>query len=766
MYRKRSLVLIAMSLFVFHSSLAISSSADNLDKPNQKRDKLLGNLIKNALETYHYRDAKVNLELSKQAFDEFLKRLDFRKQFLHQSDIKILEKHREQMANQLVSGNHLLIQEAMKIMSNRLSEAEAFRKKSFKKSFSFESDGSLELDPEKRDWPKNKKEFEAYWRALFKYDVVNRFIALRRGEDSSTLISAEGDSGPGLDQEGVTSAPDGAKQKKSDEVKDSEKVAEVPAKSDEELKKEAIEAISKKYERIFSRLSEDKFGDYLERFVNSISLIFDPHTSYLPPQRREDFDIDISGSLEGIGAVLQEDGDFIKVVQVVPGGPAWRQQKLEVDDVILWVSQADEEKQEQVELVGMRVGDAVRHIRGPKGSTVNLMVRKPDGTQKLIPIERDVIQVGATYARSSILEHEDLDAKIGYIHLPKFYRDFGNGDRNCTDDVRRELNRLKSQEVDAVVLDLRNNGGGALEDARQMSGLFINEGPIVQIRDHRGNIDVLRDTSKEVVYDGPLVVLINRFSASASEILAGALQDYGRAIVIGGEYTHGKGTVQAVLDLNRNPIANIFSGGNFGALKVTIQKFYRVTGGSTQFKGITPDIILPDPFGYTRSREQDLDYALPWESVEPLQFKPWTKGAYNVSLLQERSEKRVKRDDRFEKIRNSVAYFTERRNDTLVSLNKAKNIKRDEENRKITEKFRLDEKNEKIKVSFYEPSLRENSNIREEDMEQWKEDLKLRADEWIGELQKDPTIEEAIFIVDDMIRINRGKKLGMITVDR
>lgn len=716
-------------------------AAEEFTGPNQKRDRLLGNLLKNALETYHYSGKKITKELSKEAFEEYLKRLDFRKQYLLQSDVQALRKHAGKMGDQLVSGELPLVIESMSIMQNRIAEANKVREKLFKKGFSLEKNEYIELDPDKRNFAKNAKEFENNWRLLFKYDVVNRYIALKEDEKSKNEQAQE-----------VEKVTETTKEK-------GEKKEEAPR----DLLAEAHEAIDKKYQRIFNRLLEDHFGHYLERFVNSISTLFDPHTSYMPPRRREDFDIDISGSLEGIGAVLQEDGDFIKVIEVVPGGPAWRQQRLEVEDVILSVSQADDKEAEQVDLIGMRVGDAVRHIRGPKGSTVNLTIRKPDGSREVISIQRDVIQVGATYARSSVLQHKDLNAKIGYIQLPKFYRDFGSGGRNCTDDVRRELNRLKEQEVDAIVLDLRNNGGGALEDARQMSGLFINEGPIVQVRDHRGQIDVLRDTSREVVYDGPLVILVNRFSASASEILAAALQDYGRAIIVGGEYTHGKGTVQAVLDLNRNPIASIFSGGSsFGALKVTIQKFYRITGKSMQFKGITPDIVLPDTFGHTRSREQDLDHALGWDTVEAQQFTPWTRGAFDISLLGERSTQRVSKDNRFDLVKRSVAYFTERRNETRMSVNLQRNIERDQQNRATLKELELDEKNEKIVVTHYEPSLRDNSNIRAEDMKQWKKDIEQRASDWIGELQKDPIIEEVIFIVDDMIRVNKGKKLGML----
>ena len=524
------------------------------------------------------------------------------------------------------------------------------------------------------------------------------------------------------------------------------------------MRDKAHKSVNEKYERFFTRLGKDRRMDHLEKFFNAVAGVYDPHTVYFPPKRKEDFDIDISGQLEGIGAVLQEDGAFIKVVRIVPGGAAWRQKELEVDDVILYAAEADGEP---TDLVNMRVDDAVRYIRGKKGTEVRLTVKKADGSRKVIPIIRDVVQIEASYAKGSVLKHKDLGIKVGYIHVPKFYRDFNNAERSCTQDVLMELKRLKKQKIDGMILDLRNNGGGALQDAQEMSGLFIKSGPIVQIRSHNGEIDVLRDTNENITYDGPLVVMVNRFSASASEILAGAMQDYKRAVIVGGEYTHGKGTVQAILDLSQSPMMN-FLNKPLGAMKMTVQKFYRITGVSTQFKGVTPDIILPDPMGYAENREQDLDYAIPWDTVPALEYKEWNKFNYKLPVLTKRSKIRVGKNKRFEKVTKSVNYLRERKNDTEVSLNLAQVLKEDEENKKTTESFKIEEENKSILVSDFEASLMAHENVREQDKERWKKDFEQRKEDWVKSLTMDPMIEETLFIMDDIIRQTKGKKLSMV----
>jgi carboxyl-terminal processing protease len=739
--------LISLSLLSLIFSLAVFAK-DKTGERDIKRERIIGKTIRNALETYHYKDLKINDQLSKKALKVFFKKMDYSKQFLLASDVKKLKTYELELDDEMVSGDHKLLNEAVQIIRKRIKMADALREKYFKTQFTFVADEYLQYDPDKRDWLKNEKKFNDYWRKVYKQQVLSRYTQyLETKKDSKD---------PKKIAEKAKKDKKNKKKKKKKITKSKEKAVEDM--TDSELLVKAHANVNKKYKRYFGRILKEDRNDHLEKFFNAITMVFDPHTNYLPPKRKEDFDIDISGQLEGIGAVLQEDGPYIKVVKIVPGGAAWRQKGLEVDDVILGVAQGDGEV---VDLVDMRVDDAVRYIRGKKGTEVRLTVKKTDTSQKIIPIIRDKVQIDASYARGSVIKHKNLDFKVGYIHLPKFYRDFGSSDkdRNCTEDVRKEIVRLKAAGVNAMILDLRGNGGGALEDARKMSGLFIKKGPIVQIKSHTGQIETLADIDPQVQYGGPLIVMTNRFSASASEILAGALQDYGRAIIVGGEHSHGKGTVQAVLDLNR---VSVF-GKSMGALKVTIQKFYRITGASTQFKGVTPDIILPDPMAYTKSREQDLDNALAWDQVKPKKFTPW-KMEFNLPLLKKRSGKRVKNDKRFQKIQQSVDYYTKRREDTSVTLNIKKLQKEDIESKKVIEKLKLGDENKDILVTDFEASIKAHQKIRKGDEAQWKKDFEQRKEDWVKSLQSDPTLEEGLYIIDDMLKTKAGKKLSMVKV--
>jgi carboxyl-terminal processing protease len=360
-----------------------------------------------------------------------------------------------------------------------------------------------------------------------------------------------------------------------------------------------------------------------------------------------------------------------------------------------------------------------------------------------------------------VLQYKNSDVKVGYIELPKFYRDFENSSVNCTDDVKKELERLKKAKVDAIVLDLRNNGGGALEDAKLMSGLFIGKGPVVQVKNHMGQIEVLESEESTPFYDGPLIVLINRFSASASEILAGAMQDYNRAVIIGGDFSHGKGTVQAVINLNQGPLLSMF-GPTMGALKVTIQKFYRVTGASTQFKGVTSDIILPDIFSYVESREKDLEFALPWDQIQPRNFSKWNKFTYNVQSLKEKSLNRIKGDPRFQKINKSVDYLNKKKKDTIVTLNLKQLQNEDIQNKKMAEELKMEDEDKNMLVTNFEDSLKAHENIKSTDMKKWQKDFVQRKDEWIKKLRQDAVLEESVFVAQDIVKsIHPAKKVGM-----
>lgn len=731
LFRAQLKRILILSLIVSQISIVYSQ------EQSVSKDRLVGSILKNALETYHYTKKKIDDSVSEHAFDEFLKKVDYGKQFLLNKDVKELEKFRFEIDDQVVSGNHEIIKKAQFTLKKNIAATEKYRKEIFEKGFDFTKKESLELDPEKRKWPKTEADRKELWRKIFKQATLSRYLDLW--------------------QEQLDLRDPKKKKEKKKSTSKKKKTAEAKKLTKKETLAKATKAINDKYKKVFDRLADDEYSDYMDKLFNSVTEVFDPHTTYLPPRKKEDFDIDISGSLEGIGAVLQEDGSYIKVVQIVPGGAAWRQKDLEVEDLILMVGQGDEDP---VSLVDMRVDDAVRYIRGPKGSVVSLTVKKVDGTRKVIKIERDVVKISASYVKSSVIEHKDLKQKIGYIQVPKFYRDFSGNGRNCSDDVRKELERLQKIGVDGMILDLRNNGGGALEDARIMSGLFIKEGPIVQIRNHKGEVDVLQDFDQAIQYKGPLIVMINRFSASASEILAAALQDYGRAVIVGGEYSHGKGTVQAVLNLNQAPLLNMF-GPTIGALKVTIQKFYRVNGSSTQYKGVTPDIIIPDPMGYAKNREQDLDYSLKWDQVKKLDYKKWSKFDLKINELKNKSKKRSAKNERFKRINQSISYLEKRREDTLVSLNEVEAQKEEESAKKKTEQFKLDEEEKKMTVSDYFDSLNENeSKIAKEDKKKWEEDLKQRQEDWAKMVRLDAGLEESLHIMNDMITDLKGQKVS------
>jgi len=720
-------------LLILLSSTGVSAqtASDNID-----RERFISNIIKNTLETYHYRRMKIDDSVSQKAFAEFLKKMDYGKQFFLKSDIEELQKYQFKMDDEVLSGKLGLLNRAIAIMNERINEASKYSEELFKKEFNFKENETMELNPDKKNWAKDTAEFKDNWRKTFKQATLSRYLSLSEGF--------------GDDEDNKKN-----EKNKKNVKKDEKKMSDI------EMRKRSHVAIAEKYDKYFKRIMKEDRYDYLEKYFNAIASVYDPHTTYMPPKRKEDFDIDISGKLEGIGAVLQEDGPYIKVVKIVPGGAAWRQRDLEVDDIILMVTEKDGEP---VDLVDMRVDDAVRYIRGKKGTEVRLTVKKSDGTRKVIPIVRDEVQIDASYAKSSVLEMKNQNLKVGYIMLPKFYRDFdadGGDTRSCTEDVRQELTRLKKQKVDGVILDLRNNGGGALEDARQMSGLFIEEGPIVQIKNMVEQIEVLKDTDKTVFYDGPLIVLTNRFSASASEILAGAMKDYGRALIVGGEFSHGKGTVQAVLPLNGGPLKSFFAKEEIGSMKITIQKFYRINGLSTQYKGVTPDIILPDPYAYTKSREQDLDYSLPWDTVGKLEYNTWKKFSYDVDLLKKRSEARVEKDTRFSKIQKSVEYLTKRRDETIISLNKDTLIREEQKNKKLTEELKNEIETKDLMVSHFEESLKSHENIRPGDEDKWKKDFDLRKEEWVKDLRRDPTIEEAFNIMTDVIKKIKGQTLTM-----
>jgi carboxyl-terminal processing protease len=428
------------------------------------------------------------------------------------------------------------------------------------------------------------------------------------------------------------------------------------------IEEEARKKTLKNNEELFERIKKISYADKISMYLNTVANIYDPHTEFFPVKEKKNFDIRMSGQLEGIGAQLQEKEGYVKVMRIVPGSPSWRQGELKAGDLIIKVAQGNNEP---VDVVGMDIDDVVQLIRGKKGTEVRLTVKKPEGNIIIVSLIRDVVLLEETYAKSAII---NTKKKIGYIKLPTFYADFeNNSGRSCSGDVKKELEKLKAENVEGVILDLRDNGGGSLQDVVTMTGLFIKEGPIVQVKQKSGSPRVLKDYDGDVVYDGPLVIMINENSASASEILAAAIQDYKRGVVVGSSSSFGKGTVQQFLNLDDYLLPQFDSLKPLGSVKLTIQKFYRVNGGSTQLKGVVPDIEMPDVYKYYEYGEKELEYPMPWDEIESLKVDAWKD--FGMAQVKKSSTERMQKSERFKLIESKAKKLKSQRDQSMVTLN-------------------------------------------------------------------------------------------------
>ncbi len=661
------------------------------------KEQVIANVLVNSLSSWHFNPQQLNDKLSERIYTLYLKTLDPNKRFLLKSDIEQLKPYQTKIDDELKRGSLQFLDISSQLLKRRINEIQGMTAEILKQPFTFTSDESLELDAEKRDYCANTAELRELWRKTLKYQTLMRYLDLTADNHGKKTVA--------------------------------------PKSFQPEIEVQARDYVGKSLKRAFDRMLEDA-ADRHNRFFDAIATSFDPHTNYFPAEQKEDFDIKMSGTLEGIGAVLQEDGEYIKVMEVVPGGPAWRQKGLKAQDIILKVAQGNNEP---VDITYMPVEDAVKLIRGKKGTEVRLTVKKPNGQIVVIPIVREVVVLEDTYAKAAVVVNNKTKQKYGYIYLPSFYHDFNtpNG-RNATDDVRRLLEGLKKENVAGVILDLRNNGGGVLDDAVRMSGLFIKQGPIVQVKDKKEH-QVYKDPDPGVIYSGPLTVMINSYSASASEILAGALQDYGRAVIVGGPSSFGKGTVQTFVDLDRLVTSDTYK--PLGSLKLTIQKFYRITGASTQFKGVTADIPLPDPQSVLKVGEKNLDYPLPWDTISGTAFDKWSNHP-NLKLLRKYSSNRVAGSAGFTIVNNNLAHIKEKQQDTSQSLKLSKVLE---------EQAALKAESEKLKNL---PIDKENKiyGLRSETNAETDSDDAQRAKEWYGQIASDVYINETTNILHDMVK--------------
>lgn len=702
------LIRILLALLIF-SSLPAQAKVLPVDF-DADRNRRLAMLLNQQLKSHHFAGKSLE-DRSLATFDLYLRQLDPRKQFLLQRDTRKLRKLAERIDEDLSHGISPLPDDGAKALNMRIKQVTKIAKELFDAGFDPHRTDYLEIDPKKIEHAANIKELKDRWRRILKMQILDTYLDFLKDQPK-----------PSSDK----SAYSNKKQPLQEQLQ---------AKLlDTKLWEKALKKTRERNMRFLQRKLQLTRQEHYDLFFDSFAKAHGPHTSYMAPTSKEDFDIHMSGSLEGIGALLREEDGNIKVVRIIPGSAADRQGQLQAEDTILAVSEKDGES---VIISDMKLRDAVSLIRGPKGTKVILTVQRADGAKKTIPIVRDVVHIEETYIKSEVI-YDKKGHKIGYIRIPSFYRNFADSgesstSRNVTQDMRTELSKLKQQDkIKGLIIDLRNNGGGSLSDAVSISGLFLPGGPIVQVKNSKGEIKILKDKDTHISYQGPVIILVNKFSASASEIVAAALQDYDRALVIGGDHTHGKGTVQTILDMNRYlPIRIWKQYDDLGALKVTIHQFYRVNGESTQYKGIEPDIIVPTILDHLKSGEKYQDYSLPWDKIEATKFSPWEGYRFDVEKARQLSVQWMTSSDKFQKIRERTAKAADRTERTEVPVYLAGAVKDRLELVELTK----DDNGKHLEFSDTE----ENNGISNK-----------KAPALIDLLAEDPYVQLAVSLMDEM----------------
>ena len=687
-------------LIVLVSSLALWSFMPQSKAVDPEKDKTLIELITFVIEKGHYDPAIINDKFSQGVYKEYINALDPSRRFFIESDIQEFKQYENQIDDMVNNPDLSFFKLTYNRLQKRMVEAKVIYRTIAGKPFDFTTDENINIDSENLPFAKDYKELKTRWRLQIKL---------------STLFS-------------ITD------KLKIEEDKKAKDAAYVP-KTMQEIEKESREASLKSLNDYFEFIEDTEERDWFVVYINAIVTQFDPHTFYFAPEEKEKFDISMSGKLEGIGARLQKKSDFTEVSELISGGPAWRSKEIEPGDLIIKVAQGNKEA---VDVTGMRIDDVVKKIKGKRGTEVRLTLKKVDGSIKVVILIRDIVELEETYAKSSIIEKNGK--KIGIIYLPKFYIDFEEEqNRDSAKDVAIELEYLKKAGVEGIIMDLRDNGGGSLKTAVDITGLFIKEGPVVQIKSAGKNKEVLFDRDPKVQWDGPLVVMINNFSASASEIFAAAIQDYNRGIVIGSKQSYGKGTVQNVIDLNQ--FVRNSSMGDFGALKTTTQKFYRISGGSTQLEGVSSDVAMPDRYSYIKIGERDIANAMAWDKIDAAPFETF-KNVNNFEIIKTNSRKRLLENAQFKLIDESAKWVNDRNDDNNVNLNLDKFRMKQNEIEAVTKKYK-EINNYKNKLVF--------TNLNHEKLLIAKDStLGQKRKDWHSMMEKDVYVEEAVYILGEM----------------
>ena len=691
---------ISISLIALSLSFTAIHANKNIKNTDPEKDKILVYVLKNILTRGHFVVKDMNDDFSEQVYTSFIEGLDPSKRYFTQKDLKEFSKFKYEIDNQLLEDDVSFYNTVYANFTKKIKNAKSYYGELLAQPFRFNKNETIDIDYDKVPFAKNENQLIDYWRKQLKLNVLSRV------------------------QNKI--------EKQDDKIK---KDSKIKKKSFKYLEKEARAEVLKNMDELYLRIEELEHEDWFSTFLNSVVGAFDPHTTYMAPRTKERFDQDMSGKLEGIGARLLKKGIYTEIFELVSGGPAWKQGELEAGDVILEVAQADKEP---LDIVGMRLDDAIKFIKGKKGTEVRLTVKKKlDGTTRIISIIRDVVELEETFVKSTIVEKEGK--KYGLINLPRFYIDFSDIDsRDSAKDMEKEIARLKSENVSGLLIDLRNNGGGSLKTAIEIAGLFITEGPVVQVK-YRGQDPIVKnDENPKMQWDGAVVVLVNELSASASEIFAAAMQDYGRAVIIGGNQTYGKGTVQSVI-----PINNFYPKyeKDLGAIKMTIQKFYRVNGGSTQIEGVYSDIAMPNKYSYMKFGERDLTGALIWDKVPQAKYTK-TNSYENFSDVINKSKNRIALDEQFKLINEYAKWLKENQEDTSYSLN-FKDFSKESALLEVASKKYTNAFKNETKLNFespkYEFPLIEKDSV-----------LGDKRTAWHKNLAKDIYVAEALNVLKDL----------------
>jgi len=678
-----------------------------LQQDNENKEKFIVQLVIENIENKHYHPLKIDDDFSRKVFHDYMKMLDNSKKFLIEPDVKKLKGYEDKIDDEINASSLEFFDLSCEIIDKRISEASEYYKEILSKPFDYDKDEMIETDGDKLKFEPNEAALKDSWRKALKYQTILR---LNEALDIQEKAIASHDT-------------------------------IVKIKTFDELEKETRDKVMKSNDEWFKSLKQIDRNDRFSIYMAAITSVFDPHTEFFPPKNKEEFDMRMSGKFEGIGATLRQKDGYTNVESIVPGSASWKQGDLKPGDIILKVAQGSEEP---VDIVGMRLDKAVQLIRGKKGTDVRLTVKKLDGRIVIISIIRDVVILEETYAKSAIIKEDKKPLSIGYIKLPSFYMDFNDySGRRCSKDVKVELEKLTQEGVKGIILDLRDNSGGSLPEVVDMGGFFITKGPIVQVKQPDSPAQYLSDTDPRVQYDGPLIIMVNVMSASASEILAAAMQDYKRAVIIGTSSTFGKGSVQRYFNLDEQVPSQFKEFMPVGALKVTTQKFYRVNGGATQLKGVTPDIILPDIYTYMNVGEKELDNYMSWDEIKPAAFEPWTPSNYDLATIINKSKARVAKDSIFKQVDENAKRMKKQNDKTYYTLN----LKKFREEQK-----QMKEEADKFKNLQQSPTVLKVFVLKTDSIAMLGDTVKKsRTSSWFETIKKDIYLDEAAHVMQDMM---------------